>query len=311
MLFLLCWYAVTTFFHDFQTWGKVVWEGGIHKLGCKLLIVTLQWSWKSSQGGWEDIWGDPFESRTSSREAGREPVEERALLQLCCLAHINIYSLPKTAWDFFHILEKIKTMKLINLNELWWDLASRNKVNSLWILLSQVGWIFNHSRSRRSGCLCVTRGVLFALKPTCAQFFCAASMGGMGLISWVDLPSAGLASCPQMPVPAGGDYWWHVPAWNNTEAAVSGYEWRKEPHLEIWQSHFGSEQAWGKSWNRMGRHGNTEGNVWSGGLRAGTRYFVTLRSVIWLHRNIGDIGGKITHFSPNTRQFCNWWSSFM
>lgn len=122
MLFLLCWYAVTTFFHDFQTWGKVVWEGSIHKLGCKLLIVTLQRSWKSSQRGWVDIWGDPCESGKSSREAGREPGEEGALLQLCCLAHINIYSLPKTAWDFFHILEKIKTMRLINLK--WTVLSS-------------------------------------------------------------------------------------------------------------------------------------------------------------------------------------------
>ena len=45
----------------------------------------------------------------SSGEAGREPVEEGShpdcapgpLLQPCCLASINIYSLPKTAQDFF------------------------------------------------------------------------------------------------------------------------------------------------------------------------------------------------------------------
>lgn len=40
-----------------------------------------------------------------------------------------------------------------------------------------------------------------------------------------------------------GIYWWHVPAWNNAEAAVSGYEGREEPHLEIWQRHSGWEQT--------------------------------------------------------------------
>ncbi len=56
-------------------------------------------------------------------------------------------------------------------------------------------------------------------------------------------PSAGSASCPQMPLPAGGYYWWHAPAWNNTEATVSDWEGREEPHLEIRQSHSGSEQT--------------------------------------------------------------------
>lgn len=107
----------------------------------------------------------------------------------------------------------------------------------------------------RSGCLCVTdwrvggvggwgpRGVLFALKPTCARRFVLRQQREWVFISRAKQPSASLASCPQMPIPAGWDYWWHVPAWNNTEAAVSGYEGRKEPHLEIWQGRSGGEQT--------------------------------------------------------------------
>lgn len=60
--------------------------------------------------------GSPCEGGGSSGEAGGKPVEEGShpecapgpLLQHCCLARANIYSLPKTAQDFFHILEKQK-----------------------------------------------------------------------------------------------------------------------------------------------------------------------------------------------------------
>lgn len=73
--------------------------------------------------------------------------------------------------------------------------------------------------------------------------FVVRQQGGTGLISRAEPLSAGPVSCPQMLIPAGGDYWWHVPAWKNTEAAVSEYEGREEPHLEIWQSHSGREQT--------------------------------------------------------------------
>lgn len=60
----------------------------------------------------------------SSGEADGKPVEEGShpecapgpLLQPCCLASKNIYSLPKTARDFFSHSGKVKTMRLINLN---------------------------------------------------------------------------------------------------------------------------------------------------------------------------------------------------
>lgn len=71
--------------------------------------------------------------------------------------------------------------------------------------------------------------------------FCGASTGGASFTLWAQQLSAGSVSGPQMLIPAGGDYWWHVPAWNNTGAAGSGYEGREEPHLEIWQSHFGKK----------------------------------------------------------------------
>lgn len=60
----------------------------------------------------------------SRGEADGGPVEEGshpecapvALLQACCLASKNIYSLPKTAQGFFSHSGKVKTMRLINLN---------------------------------------------------------------------------------------------------------------------------------------------------------------------------------------------------
>lgn len=78
-------------------------------------------------------------------------------------------------------------------------------------------------------------GVLFALEPTLLQparrwhRLCGAQPGFVAReqADWVwfpghSCPSVGPLSCPQMLVPAGGDYWWHVAAWNNTEAAVRG-----------------------------------------------------------------------------------------
>lgn len=109
--------------------------------------------------------------------------------------------------------------------------------------------------------LWVTRSpwaVWFAPEPT----FCA---WWMGCISQAEKPSVNFCPCPQMPLFQLEGITDDMYQPGTTLRLLSGHEGRKGPHLEMWRSHCGSGQTWGKSWNRMSRHGNIVGSVWGGG----------------------------------------------